>query len=152
AAGWGAPHQVRLVWMVQALVDRNCRVNGTSYICDGYNQPQVIHSYYDTWSLTGLNVREDHGVDVAFIHEDPAVDPDLQSDDALVRLSTGLDRTFLAGRDCDTQTASGVCQGDGALDLSVAEIARRFNHTTNSGISDEQRWNVENILRVQTKS
>jgi hypothetical protein len=88
---------------------------------------------------------------VAFINEDPTVDDNLLSDDGLMLLSSGLDRTFLSSRDCDTLTAEGVCQGNGQRDMTIGEIVRRFDHTSNSAVSAEQRWNVPNTLRVQTK-
>ena len=54
-SSWGNAQSVRLVWLVQALVD-NCKTyqNG---ICDTYsvyNDLQVIHAYDDDWYLTGL--------------------------------------------------------------------------------------------------
>ena len=72
-------------------------------ICEVYNQAQPIITYYDDWSLTGLNIREDHGVQIAAIYEDPAVDTNLKDDGALWLLANGLDNSFLAGRDCETR-------------------------------------------------
>jgi hypothetical protein len=139
--GWGDAQQVRLVWVIQALVDV-CEEYDDG-ICSKYsekNQLQVVQTYHDEWVLTGLNVREDHGLDVAFIYEDPAVDNDLNDDSSLILLADGLDHSFLAGRDED---------GDGHRDITVAEIYNRFDHTTNDA-TDEQRWNIPNILRVET--
>lgn len=140
-AVWGPAHQARLVWAVQALVDE-CKQE-TDGQCSEYahiNTPQVIHTYYDAWTLTGFAVRENHRADLAVIYEDPAVDPDINDDQALWLLAHGLDNAFLSARDQD---------GDNRRDLTLAEIARRFDHPTNNGVSEEQRWAIPNILRVE---
>ena len=49
-----------------------------------FNQAQIVQTYDDAWYLTGANVTEDHGAAVAVVYEDPAVDPDLHSDDCTV--------------------------------------------------------------------
>ena len=66
---WGTAHQVRLVWLVKALVD----------VCEAYedgrctryeemNDARIIHTYDDDWTLTGLDVREEHGTDYDIIY------------------------------------------------------------------------------------
>ena len=138
-AAWGAAQQVRMIWTVQALVD----------VCDEYadgvcthyskhNDPQIVHVYPDEWRLTGLNVRENHGSDVAVIYEDPQVDPDRNDDAQLQLLTYGLDRTFLAAR----------VNANGQRDFTVAELYRRFNRTTNGGVSEQERWGITNTLAV----
>ena len=57
-ANWSSPHQVRLVWLVQALVDSGCNRNGS---CNSYNDVQVIHTYPDDFRLTGFSITENHG-------------------------------------------------------------------------------------------
>ena len=147
---WPSPHEVRLVWVIQALVDVPCdakAANATASGCaaDGYihNQPQVIQGYNDAWRLTGLNVSENHGTQTAIVYEDPAVDPNLKADTALAGLTAGLDSTFLGGRDADH---------NGQRDITVSEIARRFDRTANSAISTSERWGMDstafNILKV----
>ena len=42
--------------------------------------------------------------------------------------------------------------GNGVLDLTVADIDSRFNHATNSGVTDEQRWGLANVLSVEENS
>ncbi|MBN2446516.1 MAG: hypothetical protein JXO22_07320, partial [Phycisphaerae bacterium] len=64
-------------------------------------------------------------------------------------LSDGLEQTFLAAADCDT-VVNEECQGDGVPDFTLSEIQRRFDHATNSGVSDEERWNLPNVLSVRT--
>lgn len=146
---WPAPHQVRLAWVVQALVDTPCPADAASAaqqgcVQHGYvsNQPQVVQTYYDDWTLTGLNVKEDHGTSVAIAYEDPAVDPNLKDDAALTALSAGLDNAFLSARDQD---------GDGRRDIDLAEVVRRFDRTANAGVAEDQRWAIPNILRVERK-
>lgn len=145
---WSQPHEVRLVWLVQALVDIPCDPQAAdaepTCAADGYihNAPQVIHSYYDAFSLTGLNVREDHGAGVAIIYEDAAVDNNLKDDAALVALSHGLDNSFLAPRDQNN---------DGRRDVSLDEIARRFDRDTNSAVSTTERWGIANTLQVERR-
>ncbi len=139
--GWGNAQQVRLVWLVHALVDV-CEEYDDG-ICAKYsekNQLRVVQTYHDDWRLTGLSVREDHGTDVAFIYEDPQVDDDLNDDASLVVLANGLDYTFLSGQDADE---------NGQRDVTVAEIYNRFNRTTNGAYTEEQRWNIPNILHVE---
>ena len=137
---WGNAHQVRLAWVIQALVDVCEKYKDGKCKKYNYNQVQIIHTYYDDWTLTGLNVTENHGVDLALVYEDPAVDDALDDDAALIALANGLDYTFLAARDADD---------DGQRDITVDEIYRRFNHATNDTVSDEERWNIPDILSVE---
>ncbi|MCA9987060.1 MAG: thrombospondin type 3 repeat-containing protein, partial [Anaerolineales bacterium] len=160
-AGWAAAHEINLVWMVQALVDRCASYEYVdsegetqqSSDCQSYsahNEVEVIHVYEnDPWYLTGLNVREEHGVDFAIIYEDPAVDTDVNDDEALIQLAQGFDYSLLIGRDCGTGDS---CVADGQRDISVATIYDRWNRTTNGAVSDDERWGIDNILRVQSAS
>ncbi|MFZ0547188.1 MAG: LamG-like jellyroll fold domain-containing protein, partial [Candidatus Promineifilaceae bacterium] len=154
AADWGAAHEVRLVWVVQALVDSVCVALASDGSCETFadNRLQVIHAYYDTWQLGGLTVREDHGVDTAVIYEDPAVDNDLNSDLSLMFLSAGLDDTFVGGRNCDQVTVEGNCIAVGGRDVDIAEIARRFDHDSNGSVSVTSRWGISNTLSVEAFS
>jgi hypothetical protein len=147
---WEIPHDVRLAWVLQALVDQPCNPEDAEDIAagcqpDGYvhNVAQPIQTYYDSWSLTGLDVSEDHGATMDLIYEDPAVDPGKTDDLALMALSFVLEHHFLVGRDENN---------DGQRDLTVDEIANRFDHTRNSSYSDDQRFAVPNYLRVEKQS
>ena len=161
----GTIHKVRLTWVVQMLVDV-CQAS-TGAHCDSYvrngvdthNQVQVVQTYYDDFTLTSLNVRENRGTDYAIVYEDPAVDPTPNVDGALVPLALGLESAFLSGRDCDTASTSGACIGNGKPDLTVngrgegaPKLAERFDRTKNSAATDEQRWGIPNILRVNTRT
>ncbi len=140
AGSWPAPHDVRLAWVVQGLVDRPCDPNDAQEVAqgcqsDGYihNVQQVLHSYYDEWSLTGISVREDRGASQVIVYEDPAVDSAKKDDFALWALSDGLNERLLGG----------------AIDLN--EVVRRFDRLSNSGDSETQRWAIPNRLRVEKK-
>ncbi len=128
---------MRLVWTVQMLQDVPCDPDDGSTISppcvDGYrhNVPQVIHSYTDDWTLTGINVREEHGTKMAVAYEDPAVDGDPKDENALMDLAIALQGSFLEGRDCDNpDTAAKVCSGDGQRDLKIEDLHDRFDHTS----------------------
>ena len=159
--GWDAAHEVNLVWMVQMLVDR-CESYAyedaegetqQSSDCQSYsahNALEVIHVYdNDSWYLTGLTVREDRGVDFALVYEDPAVDADLADDAALIRLAQGFDYAFLTGRDCGS---GDTCERDGVRDITVNSIYDRWNRTTNDSVTEDERWGIDDILRVQRHS
>jgi hypothetical protein len=155
AGSWPSPHEIRLAWVVQMLTDLPCDHTNAQDVAAGcasddyiHNVPQVLQTYYDDFTLTGLNVSEQHGAKTALIYEDPAVDSNLDDDVSLTALTLGLDHAFLAPRDADS---------NGQRDVDLDEIARRFDHTTNSGISSDQRWGLDNdingknynILRVE---
>lgn len=141
SAEWGAAHEIRMVWVVQIETDTVCVYDRLDSGCQivRNNVPQVVHTYPEQWKLTALNVSEEHGSQLATIYEDPAIDTNLQDDGALVQLSYGLDKTFLAGRtDADER------------DVTIDEIARRFNHPTNDGVSLAERWLITDTLRVES--
>ena len=145
---WPSAHDVRLSWVVQGLSDVSCdKTTDKSADCqaDGRlnNQPYPLQTYYDSFTLTGLSVQEDNGSSVAIIYEDPAVDPNQKDDGALVALSHGLDNSFLGGRDQD---------GDTRRDVTLDEIARRFDRAANGNVSTIERWSVPNVLRVEKAS
>lgn len=144
AAGWGQPHEARLVWMIQMLAD-DCKqsANGICSEYNAYNRSQVVQTYYDSWTLTGLNVREDHGTDLSIIYKDPAADPDLNDDHPLWALAAGLENAFLSPRDAN---------GDGQRDMPIGEITRRFDHAGNAAVSADERWAIPNILNVESRS
>lgn len=131
---WNNAHQVRLVWTVQMKTDRPCPQSAQPACTGYYDVPTVIHTYGDSWRLTGIDVREESGVDLAIAYEDPAVDNNRNDDVPLIALSKGLGDTFLAGRS----------------DITTDEIARRFNHTTNGEVSLVERWGISNTLGVAT--
>ena len=142
SGSWGAAHKIRFAWIVQALVDNACVQQDSSGNCvlkqDNVLQP--IHAYYDDWQLTGFNIQENHGTDVAQIFEDPAVDPDLQRDDALLGLANGLDQSLLAGRPNPNFPDQ---RNPRVLSLKI-----KFDHLA-SALQGPFRWNLPDILRVE---
>ncbi|MFN8422497.1 MAG: LamG-like jellyroll fold domain-containing protein [Anaerolineae bacterium] len=132
-------HQVRVLWLVTMVND------------DG--ELQVVHQYAnEAWRLTGIAVREEHGIDVAVAYEDPAVDERVQRagdpnraqhlevEDDLWALAGGLEDTFLGNR---TNAA-------GARTMTVAEIAKRWERQP-ADYTDIERWNIAaDTLNVST--
>ncbi len=139
---WNAAHQVNLVWTVQMLNDTATE----------FNISQIIQTYSDDWVLTGLNVREDHGVKTAVVYEDPAVDANLQDDLPLLSLAQGLGGTFLAGRACYAFTGDGECIPSPERDTGVDQIYTRFNHATNDDGDVLSRWGISDTLTVVPKA
>lgn len=147
---WPTPHDVRLLWMVQTLNDLPCdpkAPNAAAEGCaaDGYihNAGQVVQSYYDDFTLTGLNVSEQHSAKTALIYEDPAIDPNLNDNFSLTALTLGFNESFLAGRDQDN---------NGQRDVTINNIFARFDHTQNDALTSDQRWGLDgaqNNLRVE---
>ncbi|MCB8990047.1 MAG: hypothetical protein H6665_05455 [Ardenticatenaceae bacterium] len=151
------PQQVRLVWMVSVLNEAGAYkdANEAAKIIQigngrGENSLTMLHAYDDAFYLTGINVHEARGVQMAVVYEDPAVDTSLNDDDGLFQMAFGLDETFLRNRDCDFVDNDGECVGDGERDITIDEIYNRWNHPTNSGITENQRWGIPDELRVET--
>ncbi len=155
SASW-KPQQLRLTWLVQVLnetynspeaANKALKAgNGT-----GQNQPTILHAYYTDFHLTGLNVREDRGVELAILYEDPATDNNINEDDALINLTNGLDASFLSNRDCDLVDNKGLCVGNGQRDITIPVIKQRWDSQSNSGTTAGQRWGIPaNRLRVET--
>ena len=116
-ASW-TPQQMRLVWAVNVLQEqysnpddlRAAKQNGTAA---ANNSVTILHTYNEDFQLTGLNVREDRGVKMAVVYEDPATDTALNDDDALIHLANGLEAIYFDNRDCDLVDNNGACMGDG---------------------------------------
>ncbi len=145
---WSVPHSVRLAWVVQGLNDLPCdpkAADAAAQNCqaDGYihNQPIMLHSYYDSWTLTGLSVREDNGASTAVLYEDPVVDPNKKDDAPLWGLTDALDEHFLKARDANH---------DSVRDLKVSDFPARFDRDNNP--TDAQRFSIPNILQVVTNN
>ena len=147
---FGLVHKARLAWTLQMLQD-TCN---TAAMPESFPHPEkpgetvqriddkavalwcldsahwveqmgVIHTYYEDWYLTGMSVREDHGMEVAVIHEDPMhyLNGAPPYENNLTR-AQGLDAA--PGRRADAT---------GERDLTIAEIQRRFDRDSNTGVS-----------------
>lgn len=121
-ATWGEAHQFRLIWLVQMLQDQCINPSDNPDTCTREESLEVVHIYQDEWTLSGLQVSEEHGTDVAVLYENPAVDNNLNLDDHLWGVSWNLSTTFMEGRDCDT-LVNGVCQSNGSRDVTIANMA-----------------------------
>ncbi|MCA9944991.1 MAG: hypothetical protein KC449_16010, partial [Anaerolineales bacterium] len=146
---WGADHEVRLVWVVQAIVNNNPR--------NPVDSLSVLHIYEDEpWYLTGMSVREDHGFDIALAVEDPAVDPPADEtifhEDEVLELATSLGVTFVEGVDCTFVNATDTDCTLGTNMMTVDDIATRFDHATNDTVSDGERWFINDSLAVEQHS
>ncbi len=161
---WAEAQRMRVVWLVQLLTDwcdesgfqpsEEAKEDPTAYgdelaaYCEEpanrtIDQPQIVHTYDEDWYLTGLSVREDHGMDVAIAYPNPDTTYD---DDPLWTLASGLDSSFIAGRDVD---------GNGVRDIGVRSrhadttIEGRFGIASTATITD--RWGITvGSLRVDT--
>lgn len=110
-------------------------------------QPQFVQSYYDDWIFTGLSAREDYGVKTAVVWEDPDVATSAPGynaanyyESSLWLLANGLATSFIAGRGAITR------------DLTIDDIARRWDSLSNASTSDTERWNIpKNTFKVQKK-
>ena len=155
---WGNAHQVRLVWTLQMLGDTCTNVPPTpagvepdvwlqTYCAQAqYRQEalQILHVYPEEWVLAGFSVREDQGMDVAIAFEDPDHDNNLDLDNHLWALVNGLDQTFIAARDANS---------DSKRDITIAEIRRRFDNQSNGGTTKNERWRLPiDAMRVVTYS
>ncbi len=171
---WAQAQQVRVVWLVQMLTDE-CDTTGfapsaaAQEPAEGFaaqyasereawcsepghrtaDAPRIVQTYDEAWYLTGLMVREDLGMDVAIVWEDPAADNDRNADDRLWQAARGLLTSFVSGRDED---------GNGQLDLGINErngadgtIEERLDADGSVPEGDDKRWGIpKNALRVQS--
>lgn len=121
-ANWGSPQHFRILWLVQMLTDECINPNDNPTTCARQDTFSIIHSYYETWQLTGLNISEQHNLDVALMYENPTLDDNLQTDDQLWGASWNLTNTFMRGRDCESYN-NGNCVGNNQRDVTIANLA-----------------------------
>jgi len=147
-ASFGQAHRARLVWLVSALVDvctiATSNVNYDTLCQDPANwttEIQTVQGYSDDWYLTGLEVREDHGLKVGVLFENPDLPPRADGYESdLWTMAQDLEQTFLGGR-----------QVNGTRDITVDEIKRRFDSESNGGVDTITRWGFPpNAFRVAT--
>lgn len=130
-------NQARVVWLAQMLTDQcsavgftpsneDRRVEELATWCSKpehrVEETQVIQAYPDTWTLTGLSAREDHGLQVAVAVQDPAQPANLavRNDQYLWTLADGLDKSS----------------------LRVADVKARFDNQSNGGADETARWGL----------
>ncbi len=146
---WGVGHFVRLAWVVQMENDVPCdpaapdtTPNNASDNCNasGYrlNQPQIIHRYYEDWTLTGLTITEEHGADVALIYQDPSVAGTTVDDSPMAALTYVLEQRFLM---------AGDGAGGTARTMTPATIQAQFDRGDNGGTAP---FSVPNVFQVES--
>ncbi|MCB0110554.1 MAG: hypothetical protein KDE53_31750, partial [Caldilineaceae bacterium] len=117
AGGWGAEHQIRLLWMVTGLID-SCEADESlneseaeAYCSDYANwtsQRAIIQAYHDDFLIAGLTVTEDHGASAAVFGQ-PSSGNAYEAN--LWHLAEVLQDTFLLA-----QTVGGARFGVGDID------------------------------------
>lgn len=129
-AAWGSNHEARLLWVVTALVD-SC--DSTTLDCsvasNWISEESIIQTYYDPFSLTGLSVKEDQGMEVALLAQRNATSAAAGYEDGLWHVADGLQSVFLRGRKLANNSRFGV-----------DEIHRRWKSATTA--SSAERWGV----------
>ncbi len=69
AGGWGAPHQIKVVWLVSGQRDTCTPPAGKSYAayCKDHanwvSTTRLLQTYYDDFAVTGMHVTEHHGAE-----------------------------------------------------------------------------------------
>ena len=137
---WLRPHTVRLVWAVQMLVD--ICAQSTDGVCTRYRT---------------LQSAPDHPELLRRLDADRPARPrgprrharhDLRGSGSGRRHQYHRRRAAVAAVAWPRQRLPERARSNGTTrDVTVAKIARRFNHATNSGVSDEQRWVFRTISR-----
>jgi subtilisin-like proprotein convertase family protein len=115
---WGRVQEVRLAWAVQTVND--------------FKEVQFIQTYYDDFTLSGFNLREDHGMNVGVAYQDPNRVPDPNRDDNLWKVGLGLQSAFISGRKKDEKR-----------EVTLQEFKRRFDDSSNSEDARTRRWGVD---------
>ena len=163
----GNAQQVRVVWLVQMITDQ-CKVIAENFPDPApawcyyetswdLNQSQGVHTYAEDWLLTGLAVREDHGLDVAITWEDAAADDDRDDDGWLWLLAKQLEEAYTSGRDQDGDNIRDlgiITQKDG-LTVAQTTLASRFDEdamTPGATITDRLGIPLTVTFQVKTLS
>ncbi|MFN8471119.1 MAG: LamG-like jellyroll fold domain-containing protein [Anaerolineae bacterium] len=128
-------NQVRVVWLVQMLTDQ-CNATGFTPSSEAtrydelttwcakpehrIEETQIVQTYPESWYLTGLTAREDHGLQVAVALQDPAQvsNASIKNDQLLWVLADHLDKSS----------------------LSVADVKGRFDNASNTAVDETSRW------------
>ena len=151
---WGGAHEVRLVWTVRVDNDIVCTPGdpdplpeapaGSVCGADGYryDRPQSVHSYVGDWTITGLQVTEEHGAQTALIHEDPTVDDDALENGPTWALADVLSERLL--------TAVPEGGGSQVYELEIDDLEARFDHESTS--TADARYGLPDVFSVEHRS
>ena len=140
-SNWGGNHQVKLLWLVNALVDTCITTDmpdSVTYdewcaeLTHWETDTTIMQTYYDQFTVTGLTVEEQYGMDVALIGQPEAANGNLAYEDSLWHLAANLQEPLL-----EAQSVAATNQRFG-----ISEIARRFDRDSNSSVSDSERWGI----------
>ncbi|MCB0124489.1 MAG: thrombospondin type 3 repeat-containing protein, partial [Caldilineaceae bacterium] len=113
AGGWGANHEMRLLWTVNGLVD-SCDIDAAIHnglpasqadtYCNDYanwtSQSSLLQAYYDDFTVTSFTVQEDHGASALIVAQN-ASSAAYESD--LWHLADTLHDTYLEGETVNGQ-------------------------------------------------
>lgn len=128
---WSQAQEVRLVWNVQVKNDLPCDATDAQQQAAGcaesgyvYDAWQTVQTYYDEFYLTGLDVTEEHGTDIAAIYEDPTLDTDLRDNFPVYSLEEVLSERFLSAS-ADANTPPGY-----SFELTVDNLASKLSHAS----------------------
>lgn len=147
---WGPAHEMRLVWAVQIANDVVCDPDGEEEDCNaqGYllDQPMAVQRYYEDWSLTGLQVTQEHGAEVALLHEDPT------AEDAAGVVDHGP--TWLLANVLSERfvTATDLGGGEVGQALPIDELAARFDRALLGDTETESAFGLPNVFRVEHRT
>ena len=149
SSSWGEPLIIKPIWIVTALVD-TCKeakwVDGQCTEFDKLNEHSAIQTYPMDAKLTGLNLRENIGVDFAVVYTDAGKfnrsnAAAINKLDTLAVLADGLDKSFVGGRR----------DSSNRRDFTLDTISQRFDNTINANIpiSPTRFAIADNIFRVK---
>lgn len=142
-ADWGPDHEARLIWAVSMDNDVRCDPEETGCEADGYsyNQLQIVHRYADDWALTGLQVSEQHGSEVAVAYEDPAEDNDIDDAGPTWALSHVMDQRFMSATD--------LGGGNLGFEVTTDNLKATYDHRNNGRTTP---YNLPDVFAVETSS
>ena len=73
---WAQPHEYRVLWLVQMIMDECISPDDDPDTCSRQDTLNIIHVYHESWTLTGLSIRADHGMNVGIRYEAPLQNSD----------------------------------------------------------------------------
>jgi len=145
-AAWGENHNMKLVWMITALVDTCDTSEMTGE--DDYDtwctnkahwttETSIIQTYYEDFYVTGLSVREENGFKSAVIAQTDA--DSVSYENYLWHLANNLQRTFLGS------------ELVGGSRFDITEIENRFDDVSTHNTGDPELWGIpQGKLTVST--
>ena len=142
SGAWGPAQQVRLIWLAQMRNDQVCAATDAGCNADGYllDRASIVGLYDDAWTLTGLNVTEEHGTTMGLLYQDPDVDPTPADTGATWNLAGILVEHF-----------NNVVEGESASRLGPGNLVAKFDHTANAG-APLVAYDLPNVFTATSKN